>query len=127
MTDQAAEVASTRERICAAAFDLFGEKGYDGASMNELAERVGIAKPSIYNYFKSKEEVFRALGVDTLSIDPGVSEEFETHLILLGADRYGLENLANLDRLPRRGSTIVVGLIPYEQGSGGQARIFASW
>lgn len=69
----------------------------------------------------------RALGVDTLSIDPGVSEEFETHLILLGADRYGLENLANLDRLPRRGSTIVVGLIPYEQGSGGQARIFASW
>ena len=69
----------------------------------------------------------RALGVDTLSIDPGVSEEFETHLILLGADRYGLENLANLDRLPRRGSTVVVGLIPYEQGSGGQARVFASW
>lgn len=69
----------------------------------------------------------RALGVDTLSIDPGVSEEFETHLTLLGADRYGVENLANLDRLPRRGATIVVGLIPYEQGSGGQARIFASW
>ena len=69
----------------------------------------------------------RALGVDTLSIDPGVSEEFETHVILTGADRYGLENLANLDRLPRRGATIVVGLIPYEQGSGGQARIFASW
>ena len=61
MTDQAAEVASTRERICAAAFDLFGEKGYDGASMNELAERVGIAKPSIYNYFKSKEELLVAL------------------------------------------------------------------
>jgi kynurenine formamidase len=69
----------------------------------------------------------RALGVDTLSIDPGVSEEFETHLTLLGADRYGVENLANLDRLPRRGATIMVGLIPYEQGSGGQARIFASW
>jgi hypothetical protein len=29
--------------------------------------------------------------------------------------------------LPRRGATVVVGLIPYEQGSGGQARIFASW
>ena len=44
-----------------------------------------------------------------------------------GADRYGLENLANLDRIPKRGATIFVGLIPYEQGSGGQARIFASW
>ena len=69
----------------------------------------------------------RSLGVDTLSIDPGNSTTFETHLILTGADRYGLENLANLDRIPKRGATIVVGLIPYEEGSGGQARIFASW
>jgi kynurenine formamidase len=69
----------------------------------------------------------RALGVDTLSIDPGVSEDFDTHLILLGADRYGVENLNNLDRIPRRGATITVGLIPYEDGSGGQARVFASW
>jgi kynurenine formamidase len=69
----------------------------------------------------------RSLGVDTLSIDPGNSTTFDTHLILTGADRYGLENLANLDRIPKRGATIFVGLIPYEQGSGGQARIFASW
>ncbi|GIM88375.1 cyclase family protein [Paractinoplanes toevensis] len=67
----------------------------------------------------------RSLGVDTLSIDHGPSETFDTHLALLGADRYGLENLANLDRLPRHGATIVVGLIPYEGGSGGQARVMA--
>ena len=69
----------------------------------------------------------RSLGVDTLSIDPGNSTTFETHLTLTRADRYGLENLANLDRNPRQGATIVVGLIPYEEGSGGQARVFASW
>jgi kynurenine formamidase len=69
----------------------------------------------------------RSLGVDTLSIDPGTSETFETHLTLLGADRYGMENLANLDRMPRHGATIVVGLVPFEEGSGGQARIFATW
>ncbi|MEV4351265.1 cyclase family protein [Actinoplanes sp. NPDC049596] len=68
-----------------------------------------------------------SLGVDTLSIDPGVSEGFETHLALTGADRYGVENLANLDRLPRRGATVFVGLIPYEAGSGGQARVLATW
>jgi Putative cyclase len=57
----------------------------------------------------------RSIGVDTLSIDPGNSTTFETHLVLTGADRYGLENLANLDRIPRRGATIMVGLIPYEE------------
>ncbi|GIF08313.1 cyclase family protein [Actinoplanes siamensis] len=69
----------------------------------------------------------RALGVDTLSIDPGSSATFDTHLALTGADRYGIENLANLGRLPRRGATIFVGLIPYEGGSGGQARVLATW
>lgn len=69
----------------------------------------------------------RSLGVDTLSIDPAPSETFDVHLALTGADRYGLENLANVDRIPPKGATIVVGLIPYEQGSGGQARIFATW
>ncbi|WP_246613067.1 cyclase family protein [Paractinoplanes bogorensis] len=69
----------------------------------------------------------RALGVDTLSIDPGVSEDFATHLALTGADRYGVENLAHLDRMPRHGATLTVGLIPYRDGSGGQARVFSSW
>jgi kynurenine formamidase len=55
------------------------------------------------------------------------SQAQTARLILTGADRYGLENLANLDRIPERGATIVVGLIPYEEGSGGQARIFATW
>ncbi|HZO70145.1 MAG TPA: cyclase family protein [Kribbellaceae bacterium] len=69
----------------------------------------------------------RALGVDTLSTDPGNSTTFETHLVLSAADRYGLENLANLDRIPPTGTTVVVGLIPYQEGSGGQARVFATW
>jgi kynurenine formamidase len=69
----------------------------------------------------------RGVGVDTLSTDPGTSTTFETHLLLAEADRYGIENLANLDRIPKRGATIMVGLIPYEEGSGGQARIFATW
>jgi kynurenine formamidase len=67
------------------------------------------------------------VSVSTLSIDPGNSATFDTHLILTGADRYGIENLANLDRIPKRGATIIVGLIPYEEGSGGQARVIATW
>ena len=69
----------------------------------------------------------RALGVDTLSIDPGNSTTFATHVVLNGAERYGIENLANLHRLPARGATIFVGLIPFKQGSGGPAKVLAHW
>ncbi len=50
-------VTNTVERLREAALELFGERGYDGVSMAELAERVGIAKPSLYNYFRSKEDL----------------------------------------------------------------------
>ncbi len=69
----------------------------------------------------------RALGVDTLSIDPGNSATFAVHTVLNGADRYGIENLANLHSLPARGASVTVGLIPFKQGSGGPARVLADW
>jgi kynurenine formamidase len=67
------------------------------------------------------------LGVDTLSLDPGRSTTFDVHLALLGADKYGLENLANLKRIPARGAHAFVGLVPWEEGSGGPCRVIAHW
>lgn len=73
------------------------------------------------------ERDIAGIGVDTLSLDPGRSQTFETHVTVLSADRYGIENLAHLDRVPPRGATVIVGLIPWELGSGGPARVFARW
>ncbi len=73
------------------------------------------------------ERDIAAIGVDTLSLDHGRSATFDTHLTLLSANRYGIENLANLGRVPPRGATIFVGVIPWEHGSGGPARVFARW
>jgi kynurenine formamidase len=67
------------------------------------------------------------IGVDTLSLDFGASTTFDVHLTLLGADKYGLENLANLSRIPPSGSLVYVGLIPWEEGSGGPCRVVAQW
>jgi kynurenine formamidase len=69
----------------------------------------------------------RCIGVDTLSLDNGPSQTFVVHTTLLGADRYGLENLANLKRIPARGAEAAVGLIPWEEGSGGPCRVIARW
>lgn len=67
------------------------------------------------------------VGVDTLSTDPGASTDFAAHEVLGRAERWGLENLANLDALPPRGATIVIGLVPWEEGSGGPCRALAFW
>ena len=68
-----------------------------------------------------------AIGVDTLSLDPGNSTTFEVHVEWLGSDRYGLEGVANLASIPARGATLIVGVIPWEAGSGGPCRLLASY
>jgi kynurenine formamidase len=68
-----------------------------------------------------------AIGVDTMSLDPGNSVDFPVHVNYLATDRYGLENLAGLGTIPRRGATAYVGLIPWEEGSGGPCRVIATW
>jgi kynurenine formamidase len=68
----------------------------------------------------------RGIGVDTMSLDNGSSSTFDVHVAVLGADRYGVENLRNLGRLPPRGATVFLGLIPWREGSGGPCRAFAS-
>jgi kynurenine formamidase len=73
------------------------------------------------------ERSITAIGVDTMSLDPGASTTFDAHLTLLGANRYGLENLRNLGTIPPRGATAYVGLIPWKEGSGGPARVIAAW
>ena len=45
----------------------------------------------------------------------------------LATDRYGLEGLNNLDQIPPRGAVAYVGLIPWEEGSGGPCRVIAGW
>jgi kynurenine formamidase len=67
------------------------------------------------------------IGVDTISLDPGNSETFPVHVNFLATDRYGLEGLNNLDRIPPEGAVAYVGLIPWEKGSGGPCRVIANW
>jgi kynurenine formamidase len=68
-----------------------------------------------------------AIGVDTISLDPGNSTTFPVHVNFLATDRYGLENLNNLGEIPPRGATAYIGLIPWEEGSGGPCRVIAAW
>ncbi len=50
-----------RNEILDAANELFGKKGFDGTSTNDILEKVGIARGTLYYHFKSKEDIMDAL------------------------------------------------------------------
>ena len=52
--------------ICAAALEVFAEKGFAAARLDEIARRAGVSKGTLYLYFKDKEELFRAVVRDTV-------------------------------------------------------------
>ncbi|MEO9649804.1 MAG: cyclase family protein [Roseobacter sp.] len=66
-----------------------------------------------------------SIAVDTLSLDHGMSADFATHYAWLPQGRFGIECLANLDRVPASGATLVIGAPKHRGGTGGPARIFA--
>ena len=51
----------TKERILAAALDMFSQKGFSGTNIRELAGSLGMGKSSMYRHFESKEEIWNAL------------------------------------------------------------------
>ena len=104
--------------------------GWDARAGSEAAYRNGGHFPGFSGAaveWLIEERNIAAIGVDTLSLDPGNATAFVAHLTLLGANRFGVENLANLAKIPAKGATAFVGVIPWEEGSGGPARVIATW
>ena len=52
--------------ICSAALEVFSEKGFAAAKLDEIARRAGVSKGTLYLYFKDKEDLFRAVVRDTV-------------------------------------------------------------
>jgi AcrR family transcriptional regulator len=52
---------TTAERILDAAETLFARQGYDGTSLGDVTDGVGIRGPSLYNHFKNKRELYTAV------------------------------------------------------------------
>ena len=52
---------STKEKILETALTLFAQNGYNGTSMEQIAQDVGIKAPSLYKHFKGKEDILNSL------------------------------------------------------------------
>lgn len=56
----------TRRTILDGAADMFSKRGYRATSMNEIAGGVGLSKPTLYHYFRNKEEILVRLYEDVM-------------------------------------------------------------
>ena len=66
----------TRTQLIQAAFHNFGEHGYNGGSLAQIAEEVGIKKQSIYTYFKSKDELYLAIYDEAMQFELAFVENY---------------------------------------------------
>ena len=75
--------------------------------------------------FLHQERDVIGIASDTISLDPGLTKTFPVHHYWLGQNKWGLENIANLAKLPPKGATLVVGAPKILGATGGPSRVFA--
>ncbi len=87
----------TQQRILDAALRVFGEEGYHQTSIDRIAKHAGCSRVSFYQYFSSKEDVFRYLSgqvgrqvsASTEALDPLTSDATGWAALRAWVDRYG--------------------------------------
>jgi AcrR family transcriptional regulator len=90
-----------REAVVSAAAALMGRKGYGGASLADLAEILGVTKPTLYHYVGSKEQLFAEIvgrsQAATIAFIGGVAAGPGTGLAKLRAIMLGYMKIVNSD------------------------------
>jgi kynurenine formamidase len=77
--------------------------------------------------FLVNERNIAGIGVDVLSFDPGIDENYTGHKTLFEAGKWGVECVANLNKIPKTGATVIVAAPKVGKATGGFSRIIAVW
>jgi TetR/AcrR family transcriptional regulator len=118
LSDTCIQVQAKRERrkearpgeLLAAALELFVEKGYAATKAEEVARRAGVSKGTLFLYFASKEELFKAVVRDNIAGRfPEWNAEFEAfsgstaellrHFMILWWERVGATKASGITKL----------------------------
>ena len=76
------------------------------------------------NFLLSDRQI-AGVGIDTHGVDPGWDTTFAINTQVLAQQRLVLENLTNLDQIPPVGTTLVIGILRLQHGSGSPAAVLA--
>ena len=96
-----------------------------GLDSNQVKHYPGFSNDAI-KYLITNRKI-AGIGVDVLSIDPGIDENYIGHKTLFEAGKWCVENVANLNRIPKTGATIIVGAPKVGNATGGFSRLIAVW
>ncbi len=84
LTPKQQEIHQRRHQVLQLARQLFRRRGYLGLNMDRLAAEMGVAKGTLYQHFKNKEEIILALAIETLEKRTAM---FERAVVLRGRAR----------------------------------------
>lgn len=99
------------DEIAEAAFDVFSEHGYAGARVDDVAKRAGVSKGLLYLYFRTKEELFKAVVMRV------ISPKMDALIERLSASEQSAEQLLRgplqqfMQQLPRSRARVVIKLM----------------
>ena len=98
-------------------------KDYRNADASGTLHLPGYSPDAARFLVEAREAI--GLGIDTLSVDPGVAKNFPVHKYTSAHSVYHIENVANLSDAPEAGALAVVAPAKLEGGSGGPVRVLA--
>jgi kynurenine formamidase len=111
---------------------LLYRTGWDARAADEAAFLNAGQTPGISiecARWLAEESPVIGVGVETVGTDAGAAHSFDPpfpcHSFLLGAGKYGLTQLRNLDRLPPTGALLIAAPLPIVRGSGSPSRVLA--
>jgi AcrR family transcriptional regulator len=78
MSIEQVRVSKTRDKILEAAIRLFAEKGFNGTTTKEIAERAGVNEALIFRYFSTKRDLYGAIIERKIKEDPKIELPLET-------------------------------------------------
>lgn len=95
---------TTKERIIDEALTLFSRKGYQGTSVKNIADEVGIKDSSLYKHFKSKQEIFDTIvqgmssRMEKMSRELGLPDEKDFEMAAAAYGKLTTEKLLELSK-----------------------------
>jgi kynurenine formamidase len=100
-------------------------KAFVNADASEVMHFPGFS-PEAASFLARARQV-SGIGVDTLSLDPGLDVTYATHKAWLATGKWGVELVANLRQVPPVGATVFVGAAKVRGATGGPVRLIAVW
>ena len=106
----------------------FGDDPAAFANADESGPHTPGLTPAAARYLAEETEIL-GMGVETVGTDAGgafgFDPPFPCHTMLMGANKYGVTQLRNLNRLPVTGAVVIVAPLPIVKGSGSPCRVLA--